>query len=315
MTKYIYGIDIGGTTVKMGLFDEKGDMLEKWEIVTRKENNGENILPDIVKSIKEKNTEKSIETDDILGIGMGVPGPITEDGRVLKCANLGWGIFSVADEMSKLTGVEKVKVGNDANVAALGEQWRGGGRRFDNIVMVTLGTGVGGGIIMDGKILTGENGAAGEIGHITVNPKETLTCGCGCKGCLEQYSSATGVIRMAKERLEASDKPSELSKFAADEIGGKEVFDAYKAGDELAAEAVNEFAIYLGMGLGNVASVVDTQAFVIGGGLSKNGPVVIDIVKEQYKKNVMFALKNTEFGLAELGNDAGMYGAVRMVLQ
>lgn len=315
MTKYIYGIDIGGTTVKMGLFDEKGDMLEKWEIVTRKENNGENILPDIVKSIKEKNTEKSIETDDILGIGMGVPGPITEDGRVLKCANLGWGIFSVADEMSKLTGVEKVKVGNDANVAALGEQWRGGGRDFDNIVMVTLGTGVGGGIIMDGKILTGENGAAGEIGHITVNPKETLTCGCGCKGCLEQYSSATGVIRMAKERLEASDKPSELRKFAADEIGGKEVFDAYKAGDELAAEAVNEFAIYLGMGLGNVASVVDTQAFVIGGGLSKNGPVVIDIVKEQYKKNVMFALKNTEFRLAELGNDAGMYGAVRMVLQ
>ena len=315
MTKYIYGIDIGGTTVKMGLFDEKGDMLEKWEIVTRKENSGENILPDIVKSIKEKNTEKSIETDDILGIGMGVPGPITEDGRVLKCANLGWGIFSVADEMSKLTGVEKVKVGNDANVAALGEQWRGGGRGFDNIVMVTLGTGVGGGIIMDGKILTGENGAAGEIGHITVNPKETLTCGCGCKGCLEQYSSATGVIRMAKERLEASDKPSELRKFAADEIGGKEVFDAYKAGDELAAEAVNEFAIYLGMGLGNVASVVDTQAFVIGGGLSKNGPVVIDIVKEQYKKNVMFALKNTEFRLAELGNDAGMYGAVRMVLQ
>ena len=278
MAKYIYGIDIGGTTVKMGLFDEKGDMLEKWEIVTRKENNGENILPDIVKSIKEKNSEKSIETDDILGIGMGVPGPITEDGRVLKCANLGWGIFSVADEMSKLTGVKKVKVGNDANVAALGEQWRGGGRGFDNIVMVTLGTGVGGGIIMNGKILTGENGAAGEIGHITVNPKETLTCGCGCKGCLEQYSS-------------------------------------YKAGDKLAAEAVDEFAAYLGMGLGNVASVVDTQAFVIGGGLSKNGPIVIELIKKQYEKNVMFALKNTEFRLAELGNDAGMYGAVRMVIQ
>lgn len=315
MAKYIYGIDIGGTTVKMGLFDEKGDMLEKWEIVTRKENNGENILPDIVKSIKEKNSEKSIETDDILGIGMGVPGPITEDGRVLKCANLGWGIFSVADEMSKLTGIKKVKVGNDANVAALGEQWRGGGRGFDNIVMVTLGTGVGGGIIMNGKILTGENGAAGEIGHITVNPKETLTCGCGCKGCLEQYSSATGVIRLAKERLEASDKPSELRKFADDQIGGKEVFDAYKAGDELAAEAVDEFAAYLGMGLGNVASVVDTQAFVIGGGLSKNGPIVIELIKKQYEKNVMFALKNTEFRLAELGNDAGMYGAVRMVIQ
>lgn len=144
--KYIYGVDLGGTTVKMGLFDGEGNMLEKWEIVTRKENNGEQILPDIAKAIADKNEEKSIAKEDILGIGMGVPGPITEDGRVLKCANLGWGIFSVADELRKLTGVEKIKVGNDANVAALGEQWKGGGRGFDSIVMVTLGTGVGGGI-------------------------------------------------------------------------------------------------------------------------------------------------------------------------
>ena len=312
MDKYIYGVDIGGTTVKMGLFDGNGDMLEKWEIVTRKDNNGSEILPDVAKSIKEKNEEKGISAEDILGIGIGIPGPITEDGRVLKCANLGWGVFSVADEVSKLTGVEKVKVGNDANVAALGEQWRGGGRGFDNIVMVTLGTGVGGGIIQSGKILTGTNGAAGEIGHIKVNPLETRTCGCGCKGCLEQYASATGIMRRAKELLEETDKDSYMRQF--ENVTGKEIFDAYKEGDELGTQVVDEFAKYLGMGLANVASVIDSDAFVIGGGVSKNGPVVIDVVKEEYEKNVLFALKGKEFRIAELGNDAGMYGAVRMVL-
>lgn len=314
MSQYIYGIDIGGTTVKMGLFDGEGNMLDKWEIVTRKENQGQQILPDIAEAIAAKNSEKSISTEEILGIGMGVPGPITEDGRVLKCANLGWGIFSVADEVRKLTGVEKVCVANDANVAALGEQWRGGGRGFDNIVMVTLGTGVGGGIIQYGRILTGSNGAAGEIGHIKVNPEETRVCGCGGRGCLEQYSSATGITRDTLEKLEESDRPSYLRKFAREEISGKEIFDAYKEKDELATEVVDKFAKYLGLGLANVAAVVDTQAFVIGGGVSKNGPVVIDVVREEYEKNVMFALKGKEFRLAELGNDAGMYGAVRMVL-
>ena len=185
----------------MGLFDEEGTMIDKWEIVTHKEDGGEQILPDIAASIKEKNEEKNIATEDILGIGMGVPGPITEEGVVLKCANLGWGIFSVADEVTRLTGVQKVKVGNDANVAALGEQWKGGGRGFNSIVMVTLGTGVGGGIVMNGKIVTGSHGAAGEIGHLTVNLHETRVCGCGKRGCLEQYSSATAIMRSAREKL------------------------------------------------------------------------------------------------------------------
>lgn len=313
MSQYIYGIDLGGTTVKMGLFDGEGTMIDKWEIVTRKENDGVNILPDIAASIAEKNQEKGIEVKDIVGIGMGVPGPITEDGRVLKCANLGWGIFSVADELRKLTGVEKIKVGNDANVAALGEQWRGGGRGFDSIVMITLGTGVGGGVIINGKILTGSNGAAGEIGHLTVNPKETRTCGCGKKGCLEQYSSATGITRMTMEELKGTDKPSELRD--CEQVTGKEIFQAYENGDELAKGVVEEFADYLGLGLSHVAAVVDPQAFVIGGGISKNGPVVTEVIKEKYEQDVMFALKGKEFRLAELGNDAGMYGAVRMVLE
>ncbi len=313
MSQYIYGIDLGGTTVKMGLFDGEGTIVEKWEIPTRKEDSGANILPDIAASIAEKNQEKGITAKDILGIGIGVPGPITEDGQVLKCVNLGWGIFSVAEELQKLTGVSKVKVGNDANVAALGEQWRGGGRGFDSIVMVTLGTGVGGGIILNGRILTGSNGAAGEIGHLSVNPHETRSCACGKKGCLEQYSSATGITRMSAEKLKESDQPSELRQYDHP-ITGLELFKAYKNGDGLAKEIVGVFSHYLGKGLSHVAAVVDPQAFVIGGGVSKNGQIVIDVIKEEYEKNVMFALKNKQFRLAELGNDAGMYGAVRMVL-
>jgi glucokinase len=311
--KYIYGVDLGGTTVKMGLFDGEGNMQEKWEIVTRKEDNGAKILPDIAKAIDDKNQEKGIAKENILGIGMGVPGPVTEDGRVLKCANLGWGIFSVADELRKLTGVEKIRVGNDANVAALGEQWRGGGRGFDSIVMITLGTGVGGGIILNGKILTGSNGAAGEIGHLMVNPAETRSCGCGKKGCLEQYSSATGITRMSAEKLQESDRPSALRQYDHP-ITGLELFKAYKEDDALAKEIVEVFSGYLGMGLSHVAAVVDPQAFVVGGGVSKNGQIVIDVIKEKYEEDVMFALKGKEFRLAELGNDAGMYGAVRMIL-
>lgn len=312
MAKFIYGVDIGGTSVKMGLFDQEGEILEKWEIPTRKENSGEEILPDIAKSIQEKNAEKGITKENVLGIGMGVPGPITEDGRVLKCVNLGWGIFSVAERVREFTGVEKVKVGNDANVAALGEQWRGGGRGFDSIVMVTLGTGVGGGVVLNGKILTGANGAAGEIGHLPVKADETRVCGCGKKGCLEQYSSATGLMRKARELVENTDKPSMMRDY--EQLTGKEIFAAYEAGDALAAEVVEEFAEYLGLGLGQVAQVLDPQAFVIGGGVSKNGPVVTEVIKDKYVKNVMFALQGTEFRLAELGNDAGMYGAVKMVL-
>lgn len=312
MNQYIYGIDLGGTTVKMGLFDNKGEMLEKWEIVTRKEQDGSLILPDIAEAVKKKNEEKGIAPEEIAGIGIGVPGPVTADGRVLKCANLGWGIFSVADKLSELTGIQNIKVGNDANVAALGEQWRGGGRGFNSIVMVTLGTGVGGGVIIDGKILAGSNGAAGEIGHLTVNPKETRTCGCGKKGCLEQYSSATGIMRAAAEKLSNSDKESSMRQY--EKVTGKEIFKEYEAGDAVAKEVVEEFAAYLGMGLSHVAAVADPEAFVIGGGVSKSGPVVIDVIKKEYEKNVMFALKNKEFHLAELGNDAGMYGAVRMVL-
>lgn len=306
MTSYYVGVDVGGTTVKMGLFSDTGELLEKWELPTRIEEDGKYILPDIVDSIEEKRAERG---GNIKGIGMGIPGPMTDDGVVLKCANFGWGVFSVKNELAGLTGVGNVKVGNDANVAALGEMWKGGGRGHDSIVMVTLGTGVGGGIIQKGKVVTGSTGAGGEIGHIKVEFNNPALCGCGNRGCLEQYASANGIVRMAKESLR---EDSVLAKCR--DITAKDVFDGAKAGDAYCREIVERFGRYLGIALSNVAHVVDPEAFVIGGGVSAAGPIIIDVVEKYYNENAMYALKDKEFHLAELGNDAGIYGAVRMVL-
>ena len=305
MAQYYVGVDVGGTTVKMGMFSDTGELLDKWEIPTRRKNNGKYILSDIVDSIEEK---RETFEGNIKGIGVGIPGPVTADGTVLKCANLGWDVFSVSNKLASLTGVGNVKVGNDANVAALGEMWKGGGRGYDSIVMVTLGTGVGGGVILQGKILTGCKGAGGEIGHMKVNMDETRVCGCGNKGCLEQYASATGIVNMAKENV------PEGSYLADKKVTAKAVFDGAKEGDAYCMEVVEKFGRYLGVALSNVAHVVDPEAFVIGGGVSSAGQIILDVVEKYYNENSMFALKNKSFHLAELGNDAGIYGAVRMVL-
>ena len=311
MEKRCFGVDIGGTTVKMGLFTVDGKVTDKWEIPTRKEENGKYILEDIAKSVKERMQRDTLTLEDIAGLGIGVPGPVKEDGTVLKCANLGWGVFNVADTVRELTGIENVKVGNDANVAALGEMWQGGGKGYNNLVMVTLGTGVGGGVILGGKILTGSNGAGGEIGHIRVNYEEKDVCGCGKTGCLEQYASATGVVRLAKKALEKKEKKTTL---VADDLSAKAVFDAAKAGDELAMDIVEKFGFYLGMALAHISQVIDPEVFVIGGGVARAGQIIIDEVSKNYEENVMFALKNKAFKMAELGNDAGIYGSIRMVL-
>ena len=312
MGKYCIGVDIGGTTVKIGLFTDKGTVKDKWEIVTRKDEGGSFILSDIAASVDEKLTQEKIDKKDVLGIGLGIPGPITADGTVLKCVNLGWGIFNVAEEVTKLTGISNVKVGNDANVAALGEMWQGGGKGYKNLVMMTLGTGVGGGIILNGEILTGSKGAAGEIGHITVNYDEEDTCNSGKRGCLEQFASATGIVKEAKRLLLVSDKPSKLRELQY--LSAKAIFDAAKEGDELANELVDQLAKYLGIAASHIAAVVDPEAFVIGGGVSKAGEILTSRIKKNYEKNVMFALQNKEFRLAELGNDAGIYGCAKMVL-
>lgn len=311
MKKRCFGVDIGGTTVKMGLFTVDGEVTDKWEIVTRKEDAGKHILGDIAESIKEKMKELDLTINDIEGIGIGVPGPVKEDGTVLKCANLGWGVFNVADEVRNLTGIENIKVGNDANVAALGEMWQGGGKGYENLVMVTLGTGVGGGVILGGKILTGSNGAGGEIGHMRVNYEEKDVCGCGKTGCLEQYASATGIVKVAKRAMEQYTGKSAIME---GELSAKSVFDAAKAGDELAKEVVEEFGFNLGVALAHIAQVIDPEVFVIGGGVSRAGQIIIDVVSKYYEENVMFALKNKAFKMAELGNDAGIFGSARMVL-
>ncbi|MBO6297263.1 MAG: ROK family glucokinase [Lachnospiraceae bacterium] len=311
MAKVIFGVDLGGTTVKMGYFDTEGNVKDKWEIPTRKENNGSRILPDIAESIKKKMAEQGMEKDDVIGVGIGVPGPVDASGVIYKAANLGWDVFSVKEELAVLLGGIPVEAGNDANVAALGEMWQGGGRGYKNLVAVTLGTGVGGGIIVEGKILTGATGAGGEIGHIHIVDDEPETCGCGNHGCLEQYASATGIARLARRRLAADDKESVLR---SGEISAKTVFDAVKAGDALAKEVAEEFGMYLGKGLAAVACVVNPEIFVIGGGVSKAGEVLFDYIVDEYKKYVFRGSREAKFALATLGNDAGIYGAAKLVL-
>ena len=309
---YCFGVDVGGTTVKIGMFRFDGELIEKWEIKTRTENNGENILPDIAESIKEKMTEYQIDEHSVLGIGMGIPAPITEEGVVASTANLGWGYKEVVREMKALTGVAVV-TGNDANVAALGEMWRGGGQGHRNMVMVTLGTGVGGGIIINGECVVGSHGAGGEIGHICVNYNETEKCGCGNRGCLEQYSSATGIARMARERLAKDDTDSLLRR--VDKVTAKEVFDAVKADDELARGVAEEFGRYLGYALCNLAVACDPTVIVIGGGVSKAGPILFEFIEKYFQERAFFANKDTRFALAQLGNDAGIYGAAKLILK
>ncbi|HIV90659.1 MAG TPA: ROK family glucokinase [Candidatus Eisenbergiella stercoravium] len=309
--RYCFGVDVGGTTVKLGFFDEEGNLLEKWEIPTRTQDHGKNILPDVAASILDKMKEREVSREEIAGVGIGAPGPIDAKGTVYVAVNLGWGTFSLKNELQSLLNLP-VEAGNDANVAALGEMWKGGGQGYSNVVAVTLGTGVGGGIIVDGKILSGATGAGGEIGHIHVVDGETEACNCGNYGCLEQYTSATGIVRLAKRRLAEDDKPSVLRE--SGNISAKTVFDAVKDGDELAVEVAERFGQILGKTLAGIAAVVNPEIFVIGGGVSKAGPVLLDYIQKYYMPNAFSGSRGALFALATLGNDAGIYGAAKLVL-
>ena len=306
-----FGVDLGGTTVKIAVFTPNGKMVSKWEIPTVTENGGQQILPDIANAIdgyiKAKNTERS----DVIGIGIGVPGPVSPDGVVNKCINLGWGVFNVEKTLQALTGFP-VKAGNDASVAALGESWVGG-KACENMVFVTLGTGVGGGIIMNGKLHYGAHGAGGEFGHIVMNPGETEQCTCGNYGCLEQYGSATGIVRMAKNFLEKEQTPSVLR--GVENLSCKDIFDAAKEEDALAKAILEQVFAYLGAGIANVCSAVDPDAVVLGGGVSKAGDMLLEGVERHFKRHVFHAVAPVHFRLASLGNDAGAYGAFKLILE
>lgn len=311
MSKYAFGVDIGGTTVKMGLFDREGNVLDKWEIPTVKEGHGASILPDVAGSIQAKLKEKGIREEELMGIGVGVPGPMNDEGTILGGAvNLGWGSFNIPEALRAYIKVP-VKAVNDANAAAFGEMWQGGGKGYDSLVAVTLGTGVGGGIIVKGKLLVGASGAGGEIGHIHLEDHETESCNCGNTGCLEQYTSATGIVRLAKRYLAGHDTPTVLRR---ENISAKTVFDAVKAGDAAAMEIAGQFGDYLGKGLAMVASVVNPEIFVIGGGVSKAGEILLTYIEPYFRKYAFGKCKETKFALAKLGNDAGIYGAAALVL-
>lgn len=311
--KYCFGVDVGGTTVKLGLFTVEGELLDKWEIKTYTENEGERILPDVAEAIKGKIAEKLLKAEEICGIGVGVPAPVDKNGAIERAANVGWMAKEIKKELEELTGFPCV-IGNDANVAALGEMWKGAGEGEKDLIMVTLGTGVGGGIIINGEIAPSHRGVGGELGHITVNPDEEATCNCGNHGCLEQYASATGVVRIAKKLLAASKEESSLR--TLETVTAKDVFDAAKAGDHLAVEAVEVLGKYLGLVVANVALTVDPDVFVIGGGVSKAGQVLIDVITKYYHKFAKIIGDNkAKVVLAKLGNDAGIYGAARMVLK
>ena len=309
--KYGFGIDLGGTTVKIAYLDENGTMLEKWEIPTVTANGGAQILPDIAASVKNYLESHNIDASDILGLGIGVPGPVNAKGVVNKCVNLGWGVFNIAEELKALTGFP-VKAGNDANVAALGEFWKGGGQGCDNMVFVTLGTGVGGGIVVEGNLLHGAHGSGAEIGHLCVNPEETLRCNCGNYGCVEQYCSATGIVRLAKLYLAENNTATSLR--SVENLTCKDIFDAAKAEDAAALAILDQVYAYMGLFLGNVCSTVNPEVVVIGGGVSKAGDMLVKGIEPYFHKHVFHAAGGARFTMASLGNDAGAYGAFKLAL-
>ena len=313
MSKKCIGVDVGGTSVKLGLFETDGTLVDKWEVPTRKEEGGRYILDDVAASIRKVLGEKNIDLEDVVGAGMGVPGPVMPDGYVEVCVNLGWRDMNPQRELSALLDGLPVKSGNDANVAALGEMWQGGGKGYTDIVMVTLGTGVGGGVIIDEKIISGKHGLAGEIGHIHVRDEEWEHCNCGGVGCVEQIASATGIAREARRKMAASDAPSALRNFG-DAVTAKDVLDEAKAGDAMALEIVELVGRYLGVMLAQVAMTVDPEIFVIGGGVSKAGQFLIDVIWKYYDHYSPISQNKGKIGLATLGNDAGIYGAARLML-
>ena len=314
MKEYAFGIDLGGTTAKVGLFTTAGELLEKWEVPTDTSNAGEHILENLAAAVQGKMQEKGLAAAQVEGVGVGVPGPVL-DSRIVPiiCANLGgWGKHNVAEELSTMLGGIRVLVGNDANVAALGEIWMGAAKGCRSAVMVTLGTGVGGGVIVNGKVIDGTHGAGGEIGHITVNRHETAVCGCGKHGCLEQYSSATGVVRCMKKLLD--ENPDTPCTLRGTDFAAKDVFDAARNGDALAAREVDEMTDTLGMALATIAATTDPEMFMVGGGVARAGDVLFAPLRKHYQQYAFRSCRETPIQQATLGNDAGIYGAVRLIV-
>lgn len=310
---YCFGVDIGGTTIKLGLFSQKDGFLEKWEIPTKKGKDPKPVMIDIAQAIEKCLEKNKVRKEEVMGIGMAAPGPVTEDGFLRGAVNIGWGDVLLGEEAQNIIGISPVLIGNDARLAALGEYTFGAGKEVSSILMITLGTGVGGGVVLDGKILAGKTGTAGEIGHMTMNPFETQCCNCGKKGCLEQYASATGMVRMAEEFLRKSNTSSALRQL--DIITAKDIWDEAQKGDKMALDIAEYVSRLLGMAIANACYMIDPEMVVIGGGVSQAGQFLLDMVQKAYAENVFLHCRERKFALAKLYNDAGIYGGVALVLQ
>ena len=310
--KYAFGIDVGGTTVKLGLFDQEGILLEKWEIPTRTINDGKEILPDIAHSVNDCLIRRSIPREEVLGIGIGIPGPADKEGNVNHCVNLNWGAFNIHEALGALTGL-RIKAANDANLAALGEYYDGGGKGSRSMLMVTIGTGIGGGFVNEGRILNGAHGVAGELGHLTINRDETRYCTCGKRGCAEQYASARGMVRLSKDRLAATHTPSALR--AMEDFTAKDLFQLAQKGDPGAEDCLDQVFNILGETVADACCLVDPELVVLGGGVSKAGDYLLEGVFRYFEKYRFHASKGTRFALATLGNDAGIHGGFHLISQ
>lgn len=316
-SRKVIGIDLGGTTAKIGILNQNGDIEKKWELPTDISEEGSKIVPNIIQSISVHLEAESLTATDFLGIGMGTPGTVNRnDGTVIGAYNLNWKTLQpIREQIESSLGIAFF-VDNDANVAALGEQWKGAGNNEKNVSFITLGTGVGGGLVSDGHLIHGAVDAAGEVGHITVEPGG-YECTCGKKGCLEQYASATGIVRLARDLAVEYSGESELKTLVEDDqmIDSKTIFDLAKAGDTYANQVVDCFSYYLGLALGNIANILNPSTIVLGGGVSKAGQFLVDKVSKVVEEFTFPTIRSiTKIKIAELENDAGMIGAASLVI-
>ncbi len=315
--KWLVGVDLGGTTTKIAFLNKYGELLHKWEIPTDKSENGKNIIVNIAKAIDKKLEELDHSKDKLVGIGMGAPGPVDmAKGIIYEAVNLGWDKNTPLKDLLEMeTGLSAV-IDNDANCAALGEMWKGAGDGAKDLVCVTLGTGVGGGVITNGDVVHGVKGAGGEIGHITVVPEGGFQCNCGKTGCLETVASATGVVRLANKKLDSSEEASMLRDIRDEQgtISAKNIFDAAREDDGLALEVIDQLAFYLGLSLANLGNGLNPEKIVIGGGVSKAGEILLKPVVKFFEKFSFPTVRtSTNLSIATLGNDAGVIGAAWLV--
>ncbi len=314
MGKISVGVDVGGTSIKLGIFTVEGELIKKWEIRTNKEKGHMAVLQDIAAAIRGSVTDLGYTLLDCVGVGMGVPGPVMPDGYVEICVNLHWKDLYPARILSEALDGMPVALSNDANVAALGESWQGGAKGYYDIVLLTLGTGVGGGIVVDGKIVSGRHGIGGEVGHMHVREGEEEACNCGGHGCLEQIASATGIVKEAKRILARESKASKMRDFG-ENLSAKDVLDMAKEGDELALATMELVCKYLGIAISHLAMTTDPDIFVIGGGVSKAGTFLTDMIGRYFEYYLPISRNRAKVVLATLGNDAGIYGAAKLLIQ